>query len=84
MFINWSILSYMLSFLSALYIFIWIQIIIYFSLFGRILTIISSNDNALKVLGEVMGNLEDGGSVSILNVIKKKDIYCILILIICE
>ncbi|XP_060871962.1 heterogeneous nuclear ribonucleoprotein K homolog isoform X1 [Metopolophium dirhodum] len=28
----------------------------------RILTIISSNDNALKVLGEVMGNLEDGGS----------------------
>jgi len=43
----------------------WIQIIIYFIFFGRILTIISSNDNALKVLGEVMGNLEDGGSVSI-------------------
>lgn len=36
-----------------------------FYFFGRILTIISSNDNALKVLGEVMGNLEDGGSVSI-------------------
>lgn len=36
-----------------------------FFLFGRILTIISSNENALKVLGEVMGNLEDGGSVSI-------------------
>lgn len=34
-------------------------------MFDRILTIISSNDNALKVLGEVMGNLEDGGSVSI-------------------
>lgn len=34
-------------------------------MFGRILTIISSNDNALKVLTEVMGNLEDGGSVSI-------------------
>lgn len=29
------------------------------------MTIISSNENALKVLGEVMGNLEDGGSVSI-------------------
>lgn len=36
----------------------------FFPLFVRILTIISSNDNALKVLGEVMGNLEDGGSVS--------------------
>lgn len=35
-------------------------------MFDRILTIISSNDNALKVLGEVMGNLEDGGSVSII------------------
>jgi len=49
------------------------------------LTIISSNDNALKVLGEVMGNLEDGGSVSIqMSIKKKEDFYCILILIICE
>lgn len=36
----------------------------FFFFFVRILTIISSNENALKVLGEVMSNLEDGGSVS--------------------
>jgi len=50
-----------------------------FYFFGRILTIISSNDNALKVLGEVMGNLEDGGSVSIQIEIKNKCIHFILI-----
>lgn len=62
---NWSILSNMLSFFVGL---IYIHVNTNnncFFLFGRILTIISSNDNALKVLSEVMGNLEDGGSVSI-------------------
>lgn len=47
-----------------------------FLFFVRILTIISSNENALKVLGEVMGNLEDGGSVSILLKINEKSVVC--------
>lgn len=62
---NWSILSNMLYFFVGLLYFHVKSNNHLFHFFGRILTIISSNDNALKVLGEVMGNLEDGGSVSI-------------------